>query len=81
MRRIEALEKLKRARTVREAGIDRDGLIEALEDVSYSSAMGDQSEKIAELKQQIDERDATIANLRESLKKQRAELKKLRGGG
>lgn len=78
MRRIEALEKLKRARTVREAGLDRDGLIEALEDVSYSSAMNSDSQTIAELKQQIDERDETIKNLRDSLKKQRSELKKLR---
>lgn len=80
MKRTEALDRLKNVRTIRESGLTKDEIVSALEDVSYSEAMNDESEKIVELKSQLQERDAQIANLRDSLKRQRQELKKLRNG-
>lgn len=78
MKRVEALEKLKNVRTIRESGLKLSDIVSALEDVSYSEAMNDESERVAELKSQIEERDAQIQNLKETNRRQRQELKRYR---
>lgn len=74
MTKKEMIEQLRNHRTLREAGITREDVLEVLvEDEARKPAPDkEQADTIAELHKTID-------NLRESVKKLRAENKKLRG--
>lgn len=76
----ELIHKIRGRKTWRETGLTVNEVLEVLveAEASKEAPTKDEAVAVAELYQQIEEKDKIIDNLRETNRKQRSELKKLR---
>lgn len=76
----EVISKMRGRKTFRETGLTIDQVLSVLveDEASKPAPSKDEANAMAELHQQIAEKDEVIANLKESVKRLRSENKKLR---